>query len=123
MSSSTSKLSKGIQVAKVDYSGDSDAALVKALRGQQALIITISVTAPRDTVSKLVLVAARAGVTYVLLNWFGHDAANDKLCENSLLSHSRDSIYAEIKSLGVSSYLLLNCNFWYEFSLGGGPDR
>ncbi|KAL8740030.1 MAG: hypothetical protein Q9190_007221 [Brigantiaea leucoxantha] len=121
--SSTSKLSKGIQVAKVDYSGDGDAALVKALRGQQALIITISVTPPRDTVSKLVRAAARADVTYVLPNWFGHDAANDKLCEDSLLSHSRDAIYAEIKNLGVSSHLLLNCSFWYEFSLGSGPDR
>ena len=121
--SSTSKLPEGVQVARVDYSGDDDAALVEALQGQQVLIITMSVAAPRDTMGKLVRAAAKAGVPYVLPNWFGHDAANDTLCKDSLLSHNRDSICAEIESLGISSYLLLVCNFWYEFSLGGGPDR
>ena len=108
---------------RVDYSGDDDAELVEALKEQQVLIITMSVTAPKDTISKLVRAAAKAGVSYVLPNWFGHDAANDALCKDSLLSSSRDNLCAEIKSLGVSSYLLLCCNFWYEFSLGGGPDR
>ncbi|MCJ1384558.1 hypothetical protein MMC17_007675 [Xylographa soralifera] len=121
--SSTSKLPEGVQVTRVDYSGDDDAALVEALRGQQVLIITMSVTAPSDTISKLVRAAAKARIPYVLPNWFGHDATNDTLCNDSLLSHNRDSICAEIESFGVSSYLLLVCNFWYEFSLGGGPDR
>jgi hypothetical protein len=83
----------------------------------------MSVAAPSDTISKLVRAAAKAGVPYVLPNWFGHDAVNNTLCNDSLLSHNRDSICAEIESLGISSYLLLVCNFWYEFSLGGGPDR
>ena len=121
--SSTGKLPEGIQVARVDYSGDDDTALVEALRGQQALIITMAVMAPPDTISKLVRAAAKAGVPYVLPNWFGHDAANDSLCNDSWLSSSRDKNLSEIKNLGVSSYLLLCCNFWYEFSLGGGPDR
>jgi len=121
--SSTSKLPEGVQVARVDYSGDDDAALVEALRGQQVLIITMSVAAPSNAVSKLVRAAAKAGVPYILPNWFGHDAANDTLCNDSLLSHNRNSICAEIESLGISSYLLLVCSFWYEFSLGGGPDR
>ena len=121
--SSTSKLPEGVQVARVDYSGDDDVAVVEALRGQQVLIITMSVAAPSHTISELVRAAAKAGVPYVLPNWFGHDAANNTLCNDSLLSHNRDSICAEIESLGISSYLLLVCNFWYEFSLGGGPDR
>ncbi|KAK9249031.1 hypothetical protein V1506DRAFT_550960 [Lipomyces tetrasporus] len=74
------------------------------------LIITMSVAAPSDNISKLVRAAAKAGVPYVLPNWFGHDAANSTL------------ICTEIESLGISSYLLLVCNFWYEFSLGGRPD-
>lgn len=119
--SSTNKLPEGVQVARVDYSGDDDAALVEALRGQQVLIITMA--APSDTISKLVRAAAKGGVPYVLPNWFGHDAANNTLWNDSLLSHNRDSICAEIESLGISSYLLLVCKFWYEFSLGGGPDR
>ncbi|MCJ1476707.1 hypothetical protein MMC13_005375 [Lambiella insularis] len=121
--SSTSKLSEGLQVVRIDYSSEDDTALVEALRGQQVFIITMSVAAPRDTVSKLVRAAAKAGVPYIMPNWFGHDAANDALCNDSMLTRSRDSICAEIKSLGVSSYLMLVCNFWYEFSLGGGPYR
>ena len=120
---STGKLPEGIQVARVDYSGDDDTALVKALRGQQALIITMAVMAPPDTIPKLARAAAKAGVHYILPNWFGHDAANDSLCNDSWLSLSRDKNLAEIKSLGVSSYLMLCCNFWYEFSLAGGRDR
>lgn len=112
--SSTSKLTEGVQVVRIDYSGDADAALVEALLGQQVLIVTIS---------KLVRAATKTGVSYILPNRFGHDATSDTLCNDSLLSHNRDSICAEIESLGISSYLLLLCNLWYEFSLGGGPDR
>ncbi|KAL9095966.1 MAG: hypothetical protein Q9165_001964 [Trypethelium subeluteriae] len=121
--SSTSPQPEGVQVIRVEYGGDDDAALVEALREQQVLIITMAVTAPTGTISKIVRAASKAGVPYVLPNWFGNDAANDALCKDVLFSGFRDSILGEIKSLGVSSYLLLNCNFWYEFSLGGGPNR
>ncbi|KAL2170138.1 hypothetical protein VTG60DRAFT_5160 [Thermothelomyces hinnuleus] len=120
---STNKLPEGVQVARVDYSGDDISALVEALRGQQALIITMAVSAPRDTMGKLIRAAARAGVPYIMPNWFGHDAANDSLCQDSFLTQMRDSVRSEIASHGVSFPLFLNCNFWYEFSLGGGPDR
>ena len=120
---STGKLPDGVHVSRVDYSGDDNTALIKALKGQQALIITLAVMAPPDTILKLARAAAEAGVSYILPNWFGHDAANDSLCNDSWLSPSRDKNLAEINNLGVSSYLLLCCNFWYEFSLAGGPDR
>ena len=121
--SSTSKLPEGVKVARVDYSGDDATALVETLEGQQALIVTMAVMAPPDTISRLVRAAAKANVAYVLPNWFGHDAANYALCNDSWLSPARDKHLAEIKDLGVSSYLLLCCNFWYEFSLAGGLDR
>jgi hypothetical protein len=120
---STSKLPEGVKVIHVDYSGDDDTALVEALQGQQVLLITMAVTAPRGTINKLVYAAAKAGVPYVLPNWFGHDNTNDALCDDSMLSPSRDSIIAEFKAHGTTSYIFLVCNFWYEFSLGGGPDR
>jgi hypothetical protein len=120
---STHKLPEGCHVARVDYNGDDLTALVETLRGQQALIITMAVTAPRDTVSKLIRAAALAGVPHVMPNWFGHDVANRKLCEDSMLTLMGDAVSAEIKALGVSWYLQLVYNFWYEFSLGGGPDR
>ncbi|KAL5050944.1 hypothetical protein BDW71DRAFT_215094 [Aspergillus fruticulosus] len=87
---STNKIPNGVKVARVDYSGNDDSALVEVLRGQQILLITMNAMAPRDTIVKLIRAAAKAG---------------------------------EIKNLSVSAYLFLVCNFWYEFSLGGGPDR
>lgn len=120
---STNTLPAGVQVARVDYSGDDLSALVDALRGQDALIVTMAVSAPRDTMSKLVRAAAQAGVPYIFPNWFGHDAANDSLCQDSFLTQMRDNVRDEVKKQGVSAPLFLICNFWYEFSLGGGPDR
>lgn len=116
-------LPEGLKVIRMDYSDDDDELLVKALQGEQVLIITMSVSAPRDTTSKLIRAAAKVGVPYVLPNWFGHDPANDELCNDSMLTQRRDDICNEIKSLGISSYLLLACSFWYEVTLGGGPDR
>lgn len=60
--SSTNKLPKDVKLVPADYSGDDDTAIVDTLRGQQALIITMAVLAPRDTVSKLARAAAKAGV-------------------------------------------------------------
>ncbi|KAH8700866.1 hypothetical protein BGW36DRAFT_338755 [Talaromyces proteolyticus] len=121
--SSTNKMPEGVQVARVDYGNDDDAALVEVLRGQQVLLITMNVMAPPDTTIKLIRAAAKAGVPYIEPNWYGHDAANDPLCDDSMLKSRRDLLIAEIKRLGVSAYLFLVCNFWYEFSLGGGSDR
>ncbi|KAJ0415788.1 hypothetical protein BJY00DRAFT_304619 [Aspergillus carlsbadensis] len=120
---STNQIPSGVEVARVDYAADDDTALVEVLRGQQALLITMNVFAPPNTMSKLIRAAAKAGVPYIIPNWYGHDAANDALCEDSMLTPNRDRVIAEIKELGVSAYLFLVCNFWYEFSLGGGPDR
>lgn len=120
---SASKLPEGASVVSVDYSGADDTALVEALRGQQALIITIAVSAPKGTINKLARAANKAGVPYVLPNWIGHDNANQALLDDSLLKAGRDSIVAEFKNMSGTSYLGLVCNFWYEFSLGGGADR
>ncbi|KOS36849.1 hypothetical protein ACN38_g12385 [Penicillium nordicum] len=121
--SSTNQMPEGIQIARVDYASDDDTVLVEVLRGQQVLLITMNVMAPPDTMIKLIRAAAKAGVPYIEPSWYGHDAANDSLCDDSLLTPNRDRVIAEITRLGVSSYLFLVCNFWYEFSLGGGPDR
>ncbi|KXX78382.1 hypothetical protein MMYC01_206026 [Madurella mycetomatis] len=73
--------------------------------------------------SKLIHAAAKARVPYILPNWFGHDVANNSLCHDNFLAQMRDNIRSETRSLDISSPLFLICNFWYEFSLGGGPDR
>ncbi|KAF1966666.1 hypothetical protein BU23DRAFT_593067 [Bimuria novae-zelandiae CBS 107.79] len=107
---STASIQDGINIIRVDHTSDDDTALVSALQGQQALLITMSVTAPRDTILKLIRAAAKAKVQFILPNWFDHNPTNDALCNDSLLTESRDAPCNEIKRLGVSS-------------LSGGPDR
>lgn len=117
---STSKLPEGVETAAVDY--DDQASIVSALKGQQFLIITMSVMAPRDTTSKLIRAAAEAGVPYVVPNWFGGDPRDEKLLNDiHLPMHAAHK--AQIEELGVSAWVSLCCAFWYEFSLAGGPDR
>jgi hypothetical protein len=122
--SSTNKLQDGVKVVMVDYTSEAKedvAALVDALRGQQVLLITMSVRA-LGAVKTLIHAAAEAGVAYILPNWLGHDANNKKLLEDALMTGLFANV-KEIERLGVSSYFLLVCNFWYEFSLGGRQDR
>ncbi|KAJ4292736.1 hypothetical protein N0V90_009399 [Kalmusia sp. IMI 367209] len=120
---STASFPDGIHVARVDYTSDDDTSLVQALTGHQALIITMSFAAPRDAVLKLIRAAAKASVQFILPNWYGPDPANENLCEDTMLVGMRDSACNEVKKLGVSSYFLLASGFWYEWSLGGGPNR
>ncbi|KAK5683049.1 hypothetical protein LTS10_004579 [Elasticomyces elasticus] len=112
---STSPLPEGVKVAKVKY--DDESTLVDALKGQDALVITMGTQAPADTQLKLIRAAAKAGVKWICPNEWGPDSANPDLCKDvSLFAHAsgpRD----EIKKLGKSSYLGVVCGFWYEWSL------
>lgn len=61
---SQSKLPEGVKTKTVDYSKPET--LVDALRGQEALVITISGRAPiKDIEEKLVRAAGEAGVTWM----------------------------------------------------------
>jgi len=68
---SQSKLPEGVKVKKVDYSDPSS--LVEALKGQDALVITLSGYTPPDTQSKLIQAASDAGVSWVLPNEWSPD--------------------------------------------------
>ncbi|EJD37896.1 putative oxidoreductase CipA [Auricularia subglabra TFB-10046 SS5] len=118
---STSKLPAGVQAAPVNY--DDHASLVRALRGQQFLIITMSVRAPKDTESKLVRAAAEAGVPYVMPNAYSPDPVNEKLMNEILFGRAFLATRREIEELGVSKWVTLGTGFWYEWSLLGEPDR
>lgn len=63
---STSKLPEGVRIKHVNY--DDLSTIVDALRGQDCFIITLSVTAPRDTQDKLIKAAAEAKVPWVMPN-------------------------------------------------------
>ncbi|KAK6442728.1 hypothetical protein LTR95_001044 [Oleoguttula sp. CCFEE 5521] len=112
---STSALPDGVQVAKVDY--DDEATLVEALKGQDALVITMGTTAPADTQSKLIRAAGEAGVKWIAPNFWGADTANPGLCKDVFFFGKTDATRHEIKKLGKSSYIAIVTGFWYEWSL------
>ncbi|KAK4940396.1 hypothetical protein LTR10_019502 [Elasticomyces elasticus] len=118
---STSKLPEGLHIVKVDYNNPST--LVDALRGQDALIITMAVTAPPDTETKIVQAAAEAGVPWIMANDWGVDYTNPDVARDTMLGERRHKVHALIESLGKSSWISLVCGFWYDFSLGGSPAR
>src|SRR5579871_5051589 len=63
---SSSVIPDGLTVKHVDY--NSHESLVTALKGQDCLIITLSVFAPEDQHAKLVKAAADAGVPWIVPN-------------------------------------------------------
>jgi hypothetical protein len=112
---STTKLPEGVQTVQVDYNDHQS--LVNALQGQDALIITLSVSAPPGTQSKLIKAAGDAGVGWILPNEWSPDTAHDGLSKDLPLFLQARKIKEEIASLGKSSYIAVNTGFWYEWSL------
>ncbi|KAI9812696.1 MAG: hypothetical protein M1832_000353 [Thelocarpon impressellum] len=112
---STSELPQGVEVRKVDYAAP--ATLVEALRGQDALVITLTPMAPPDTQTKLIQAAADAGVSWVLPNEWAPDTADEALVRDvgpfQKMGPQRDLI----AKLGKSSYIAVHTGFWYEWSL------
>lgn len=120
--SSSATFVDGVHVAKVDY--DNHDSLVKALDGQEVLIITMGVMAPPDQQSKLFRAAADANVPWVLPNEWGYNSTNEGLIRDVKSGAVPKAAYvAEVEKLGKSSWIGITCGFWYEFSLGGGPER
>jgi hypothetical protein len=72
---SKAKIPSDVEVARVDYN-DHDS-LTEALKGHDALIITTSVFAPKETSAKLIKAAAAAGVPWVLPNEFGMSSTDE----------------------------------------------
>jgi hypothetical protein len=105
---------ESIKVAQVDY--NNPATLVSALKGHDALIITMGVTAARDTQAKLIQAAADAGVPWVLPNEFG--MFNTDEAQNDTVGDSKTKDRQLIESLGLS-WIGVTCGFWYEWSLSG----
>jgi len=113
---SKGEIPNGVKVAQVNY--EDEATLVSAPQGQEFLVITLGVLAPPDLHDKLVKAAAKAGVPYVVPNIYRGDILNATLQQGGAYdSHPK---LAEIQRLGVSSYIVLVCGFWYEWSIARG---
>lgn len=106
---------------KIDYRDT--VALVEALKGQDALIITLAGNASPDTENKLIEAAAQAGVAWVVPNEWGPDSDNQALAKDTIFGEAKQKTRRYIESCGGSSWLYLVCGFWYTFSLTGGSSR
>jgi hypothetical protein len=111
---SNGTFAKEIHVAHVDYSKPDT--IVSALKGHDALIITMSVTAARDTQAKLIKAAADAGVQWVLPNEFG--MFNTEQAQKDTIGDHKIRYRELIESLGLS-WIGVTCGGWYEYSLSG----
>jgi hypothetical protein len=113
---STSKLPDSVKVAHVDY--DDHQSLVDALKGQDALIITLAVMAPLDTQSKLIKAAVDAEVAWILPNEWGPDSTHEGFIQDIAMAFvAKKRTREEIASLPKSSFIAVNTGFWYEWSL------
>ncbi|KAI0602444.1 CipA protein [Biscogniauxia sp. FL1348] len=110
----------GVKSAKVDYEDHSS--LVNALQGQDALVITMSVKAPKETQYKLARAAAEANVPYVLPNEWGVDSSKMPFGQDVLMGPDHVAICKEIEALGKSSWISVVTGFWYEYSIAVGPN-
>ncbi|CAO3666494.1 unnamed protein product [Umbelopsis ramanniana] len=115
---SNSTVPSGVEVKRVDY--DDQSSLVEALQGQDALIITMGVMAPQDQQTKLIEAAAAAKVAWIIPNEFGNDNANPILLKDIPVNAGKTQYREQIEKLGVSSWVGICCNFWYDYSLSRG---
>jgi hypothetical protein len=109
---SPSTFPNDVKVARVDYNNPDT--ITAALKGHDALIITLSVTAARDTQEKLVRAAAEASVPWILPNEFG--MYNTEEAQNDTIGDHKTKIRNLIESLGLP-WVGVTCGGWYEHSL------
>ncbi|CAF9920864.1 MAG: hypothetical protein ALECFALPRED_001648 [Alectoria fallacina] len=118
-STSTSTVPAGVEVKKVDYADQ--ASLVEALRGQDALVITMGARAPPQPQMRLIDAAAAANVPWVFPNEYGYDHAHPGLFKDIPIGEKHAGFRAHIEKLGKSAWIGVACDFWYEYSLAAGP--
>ncbi|KAL6717929.1 hypothetical protein ACLMJK_004014 [Lecanora helva] len=110
---SQSKLPEGVISKKVDY--NQPETLVEALRGQDALIITLSGHTPKETEMQLINAAGEAGVSWILPNEWSPDTANEALVKDVVLFQPKVATRKAIENLGKSSYIGVSTGFWYDW--------
>ena len=81
------KLPEGVITKQVDY--DKPETLVEALRGQDALVITLSGHTPKETEMQLINAAGEAGVAWILPNEWSPDTANEALIKDVFIFQSK----------------------------------
>ncbi|KAF4443396.1 NAD(P)-binding protein [Fusarium austroafricanum] len=108
-------------VIRREVNFESKESLVSALSGQQFLVITLPVTAPEGTHSRIVQAAAKAGVTYIMPNSFSYDIRHEDMVKEDMYSAGSVAMCKEIEATGIH-YIAMACGFWYQWSLVFGEN-
>ncbi|KAH8689011.1 hypothetical protein BGW36DRAFT_433774 [Talaromyces proteolyticus] len=116
---SDSKLPDGVIVKRVDY--DQPDTLVEALKGQDALVITLSGFTPKETEKRLIEAAGEANVKWILPNEWCPDTENEALVNDVSVFQPKPATRRIIEAIGKSSYICVSTGFWYEWSLAIAP--
>ncbi|EEA23352.1 hypothetical protein TMatcc_002211 [Talaromyces marneffei ATCC 18224] len=114
---STNPIPAGVTVKHINYAEPST--LVDALRGQDALIFSLSVLAT-DEADRLIKAAAEAEVPWILPNEFGYNSDNDAVNKDTLTGFAKKAQRKLIEELGKSAWVGLATGYWYEYSLSVG---
>ncbi|KAF4119658.1 putative protein YbjT [Geosmithia morbida] len=112
---STSGFPDGVTVTKVDFADP--LTLTASLKGQDALVMTLSLSSPLETEAQLIRAAADAGVPWVLPNDWSPDTDDEALVKDISVLQPRAEARKLISRLGKSSYISVSTSFWYEWSL------
>ena len=116
---SKAKFADGLLVVRVNY--DDESSIIKALKGQQFLVTTLSVKAPKDLGNRIYSAAKKAGVPYILPNGFGYPIDDDLTKAQPTGSYGESVRQAALQAQGATtSWFILACGFWYEWSLACG---
>ncbi|TQS33286.1 hypothetical protein Golomagni_06376, partial [Golovinomyces magnicellulatus] len=92
--------------------------LVEALRGQDALVITLGNRTPKETDLALINAAGEAGVKWILPNEWGPDNTREDIVRDLFIFKEKGGIRSAIETLGKSSHISVATGFWYEWSVG-----
>lgn len=104
----------------MDY--EDDQAFAAALRGQEFLIITLSLTTPPEAHTTIVKAASKANVPYIMPNVYGSDIQNEILRKEDLYSDVALKRCLEVNQYGNAAYIGMVCGFWYEWSIALGEN-
>ncbi|KAJ5812398.1 hypothetical protein N7474_008699 [Penicillium riverlandense] len=113
---SKGKVPDNVKVIKVNY--EDETSIIKALEGQQFLAITLSVRAPEDLHKRITTAAGKAGVPYIMPNTYGYPIQPENI-EGDAYGKVVMGRVNDTKN-GVSSFVAMECGFWYEWSLATG---
>ncbi|EME84704.1 uncharacterized protein MYCFIDRAFT_210951 [Pseudocercospora fijiensis CIRAD86] len=97
---------------------DDEVFLQQALAGQDLLIIMLAFTG-LGVQDKLVEVAARAGVKYIMPSTYGMDMSNPKLYNTMPLAKKSAAMNDKIKQLGMKPIGVVT-NLWIDYSIEFG---